>query len=140
VVLYDPYRDVAVLWVAGLHRRPLPFAGTAHTQDLAFVAGYPSNKTLRAIPARVGSLFTQTGPSIYRTGQVHRSVYSLRGTVRPGNSGGPLLASNGAVYGIVFAADRRYTDVGYALATAVVKPDLAKARGKTSQVSTGGCA
>ncbi len=44
-----------------------------------------------------------------------REVFSLRGLVRPGNSGGPIVSSAGDVVGVVFAASVTDDDTGYAL-------------------------
>ena len=44
-----------------------------------------------------------------------RDVFSIRGLVRPGNSGGPIVDSAGQVAGVVFAASVTDDDTGYAL-------------------------
>ena len=54
-------------------------------------------------------------PNIYGDGAVIRDVLSLRGSVRPGNSGGPVVSSGGDVVGVVFAASLTDSDTGYAL-------------------------
>ena len=46
----------------------------------------------------------QSGP--HQSGAVTRHVYTVRADIQPGNSGSPLLAPGGAVYGMVFAALR----------------------------------
>jgi trypsin-like peptidase len=87
VVLYDPDRDIAVLYVPGLRRPPLRFDGTMKTGADGVVAGYPENGPLKAVPARVAGEQEVTGPNIYGNKQVTRDVYTLRADVRHGNSG-----------------------------------------------------
>jgi S1-C subfamily serine protease len=129
VVLYDPRRDVAVLWVPRMHGRPLHFAPSAQRAASAIVAGYPRNSGhLVATPARIGSLTRATAPDIYDRGMVTRSIYSVRALVQPGNSGGPLLSPSGAVYGVVFAAAVGIKNVGYALTAGEVGSDVRKGR------------
>lgn len=139
VVLYDPDRDVAVLRVPGLGRAPLRFAGRVKTGDSAVVAGYPEGGPLRAVPARIAGEQEITGPNIYRSRQVTREVYTLRGRVRPGNSGGPLLSPQGTVDGVVFAASVDNPQIGYALTAQEVSGDARRGAMETSPVSTQGC-
>lgn len=139
VVLYDPDRDLAVLDVPGLSARPLSFGPTAASGTSAVVAGYPEDGPFTAVAARVRDRQEIRGPNIYQTGTVTRDVYSVRASVLPGNSGGPLLATNGTVYGVVFAASTDTADTGYALTAQEVAPDVAAGRTATAQVSTQGC-
>ena len=136
VVLFDPQRDVAVLRVRGLHARPLRFAFHASHGTDAIVAGYPQNDPFTAVPARIGSVLRANAPNIYSTVYVTRDIYSLRAQVRPGNSGGPLLATNGDVYGIVFAASMDSPDTGYALTANEVWPDAQRGEHLTTTAST----
>jgi S1-C subfamily serine protease len=139
VVLYDPERDVAVLSVPGLRARPLRFRYTASVGADAIVAGYPLNKTFRSVPARIGGEQEATGPDIYQTHTVTRQIYSVRAVVESGNSGGPLLAPSGRVYGVVFAAAVGVPETGYALTASEVAPDARHAAHATAAVSTQGC-
>ncbi len=139
VVLYDPDRDIAVLYVPGLNRRPLSIAGPARSGAAAVVAGYPENGPFAAVPARVAARTKVSGPNIYQDRTVTRQVYTVRGKVLPGNSGGPLLSGTGEVYGVVFAASVDQSEVGYALTTAEVATDLRDGRTATAAVSTQGC-
>lgn len=139
VVRYDYQRDVAVLWVPGLGVSPLRFAGSVGPGTSAVVAGYPQDGPLRAVPARIRTLQQARGPDIYQRTQVTRQIYSLRATVLPGNSGGPLLSTAGTVYGVVFAAAVDDPQTGYALTAGEVAGDAAAGASATARVSTLGC-
>ena len=84
VVLYDPERDVAILYVPGLAARPLRFAGLAPAGRNAIVAGYPLDSSFTAVAARIGGSEAARSPDIYQTTQVTREIYSVRAVVRPG--------------------------------------------------------
>jgi S1-C subfamily serine protease len=139
VVLYDPGRDIAVLYVPGLKLAPLAFDGDAKSGDTAVVVGYPQDGPFTAVSARVRERITAVGRDIYDRRDVRRDVYSLRTTVRPGNSGGPLLAPDGRVYGVIFAAAADDASTGYALTTREVTGDAEAGRGATAPVSTQRC-
>ncbi|MFC0040750.1 MarP family serine protease [Actinomadura rayongensis] len=139
VVLYDPKRDVAVLNVPGLKAPALKFAGTARVRDDAIIAGFPKNHPFTAGAARIRARQIARGPDIYHAGQVKREIYAIRGTVEPGNSGGPLLSSDGRVFGVIFAAALDTPSTGYALTAAEVTPDAQAAQSATTPVPTGQC-
>ena len=122
VVLYDPQRDVAVLYVPDLppDAPQLHFAADpGRSGENAVVIGYPEGGPFRAVPARIRSRERVRGPNIYQDRQVTREIYSIRSVVRPGNSGGPLLDPRGAVDGIVFAASYDDPDTGQRIPFAV---------------------
>ena len=139
VVLYDSRRDVAVLFVRDFANRPLSFAGVAQQGQSAVVAGYPQNGPFRAVAARIRARQPAQGPDIYQSRQVTREIYAVYATVRPGNSGGPLLAADGGVYGVVFAASVDDPHTGYALTAKEVAADAQAGRTRTNQVSTQTC-
>jgi S1-C subfamily serine protease len=68
---------------------------------------------------------------------VTREIYSIRSTVRPGNSGGPLLTTGGRVYGVVFARSTSDNETGYVLTAAEVAGDAQRAATATTPVDTG---
>ncbi|MEV5570501.1 MarP family serine protease [Spirillospora sp. NPDC052269] len=141
VVLYDPQRDVAVLYVPGLKATPLKFAGPAHVRDDAIIAGYPKTRpSFTALAARIRARQISKAPDIYHSPQVTREIYAIRGDVEQGNSGGPLLSSGGQVFGVIFAAALDSPQTGYALTANEVEPDARAAQGATISVSTEGCA
>lgn len=144
VVLFDPDVDLAVLSVNGLSGAPLAFqATTARSGTSAVVAGYPEDGPFDPEPARIRDAERAYGRNIYGSSQggrsVGRDIYSVRARVRPGNSGGPLLAADGRVLGVVFATAVDATDTGYALTAAEVSPDATAGRRATAAVSTQGC-
>jgi S1-C subfamily serine protease len=139
VVLYDPRVDIAVLDVPGLTAPALKFAGPAAYEASAIVAGYPLNNPLTLRPARIGLSINAVGPDIYQSSVVNRQIYPLRATVQPGNSGGPLMAPDGKVYGVVFAASTTETGIGYALTASEVAPDVRAGEQDAATVSTQGC-
>ena len=70
---------------------------------------------------------------------IAREVYAVRGTVRPGNSGGPLLSEDGQVVGTVFAMSLVDPETGYALTDAATAAWLDSAAALTEPVPTGAC-
>jgi S1-C subfamily serine protease len=139
VVLYDPERDVAVLDVPGLPERPLKFAAEAPPGASAIVGGYPLNHSLTLVAARIGLSVLATGPNIYGTDVVNRHIYPIRAPIEPGNSGGPLLARDGRVYGVVFAASTAIPNRGYALTAGEVGRDVSAGSHRYAAVSTQRC-
>ncbi len=139
VVFYDPRTDIAVLDVPGLQAPPLQFAGPAPFEANAIVAGYPLDHPLTMRAARVGQSIDAYGPDIYESAYVTRQIYPIKALVQPGNSGGPLMAPDGKVYGVVFAASTGEPDVGYALTAAQVASDVRAGEYDTTPVSTESC-
>ncbi|MFV0136414.1 MarP family serine protease [Streptomyces sp. HMX87] len=137
VVLFDPGKDVAVLYVPDLRAPVLRFDDGAERGDPAVVAGYPRNGDLDLRAATVGSRLRATGQNIYSDETVTREIYTIRSTVRPGNSGGPLLTTDGRVYGVVFARSTSDPGTGYALTAAEVADDARRAADATAAVDTG---
>jgi S1-C subfamily serine protease len=140
VVLFDPERDVAVLDVPRLSAPTLRFtAKPAVSGDPAVVLGYPEDGPFTAAAARVRSQTTIQGSDIYGNGSVRRDIYAIRGVVRSGNSGGPLIADDGTVLGIVFATALDGSDTGYVLTDQEVAADVTAGATATAPVSTQGC-
>ena len=93
----------------------------------------------RADAARVRQTQRARGPDIYGERTVVREIYALRGRVRPGNSGGPLLDGRGDVLGVIFAAAADDPQTGYALTAAEVAPVADRGRTSSERVASGRC-
>jgi len=133
-VAFDPRNDVAVLRVPGLSARPLRLADPKYGTAVAIV-GYPQNGPFDVVPGRVGSTVTVLTQDAYGRGLVARTVTSLSGDVRHGDSGGAAVDASGAVQSTVFAARVSGTG-GYGIPAAVVRRDLKNTR---VSVTTGPC-
>jgi S1-C subfamily serine protease len=141
VVLYDPEVDVAVLRVPDLDEKPLVFEPQpASPQDDAIVLGYPLDGSFTVTPARVRQEIKLKGPDIYEKGDITRDVYTIRATVRSGNSGGPMIDPSGRVIGVVFGAALDDSETGFVLTVDQVSRAVQAAPGLTREVDTGACA
>ena len=140
VVVFDPKRDLAVLYVPDLRAAFLPFDTSAESGDDAVVAGFPGGGPFRLVAARVRDEIQARGPDIYHRTQVTREVYSLYADVEPGNSGGPLLSPTGEVYGVIFAKSLDDPTTGYALTALEARPVVRAGRDATTGVGTDTCA
>ncbi len=142
VVWFNARNDVAVLDVPGLTAPALKFADRpASTGDDAIVLGYPEDGPFTVTPVRVRNTVSLVGPDIYQSPQkVTREVYTVRGTIRSGNSGGPMLAPDGTVLGVVFGASEDIADdTGFVLTARQVRSDVKAAQARTAAADTATC-
>ena len=140
VVVFDPERDLAVIYVPGLRARVLPFVRRpADTGANAIVLGYPLDGPYNAQAARIREAGDITGPNIDDSANVTREIYTIRALVRRGNSGGPLMAPNGEVLGVIFAVARDDRNVGFALTAAEAAGAARAGTDRTRGVETGAC-
>ncbi|MCK1797150.1 MarP family serine protease [Streptomyces sp. XM4193] len=137
VVHFDADVDVAVLRVPELSAPVLRFADDAGRGDGAVVAGYPENGGLDLRAATVAGRTQARGQDIYGSSVVTRDIHPLRGNVRPGNSGGPLLTPGGQVYGVIFARSVSNPETGYALTADQVRSAASRGDAATEPVDTG---
>jgi S1-C subfamily serine protease len=139
-VYVDQEVDIAVLAVPDLPQVPLRFA----TQDAdsgaaSIIMGYPGGGDLYVGAARVRDRGEISGPDFRNTRTVVRDVYALYGTVRAGNSGGPLFDPSGKVLGVVFASAIDDPNTGYALTADQVARAASVGERSSAEVGTGPC-
>ena len=139
VVYYNADLDVAVLGFESGDAPTLSFDTEHGAKDGVAIVGYPEDGPFDVQTGRIRSEQRLRSPDIYGEGTVIREVFSLRGLVRPGNSGGPILDSDGEVAGVVFAASVTDDDTGYALTAAQVEQSAAEGRVSADEVTTGDC-
>lgn len=140
VIWFDPDLDIAVLKANDLAGEPLVMSsGIAENGTHGAVIGYPGGGDLAAHPATILDSFKAVGRDIYNQGKTERKVYSVKSTIEPGNSGGPVIDQNGVVIGLVFAESTTYDEVGYALTTDKVIESLGLARDRSQTAKTGSC-
>jgi len=140
VVYYNPDIDVAVLAFDDDDAPTLGFDRSAQAKDGVAILGYPQDGPYDVQPGRIRSQQRLRSPNIYGEGTVIRDVFSLRGLIRPGNSGGPIVSSAGEVVGMVFAASVTDKDTGYALTADQISAGAAAGVTSDGAVSTGDCA
>ncbi len=141
VVYFDPNVDMAILRVSSLNETPLAIVNSKVPNGTSgAVLGYPAGGDFSAVPAAVLEDFTAEGRNIYDQGLTTRDVYSIKATVVPGNSGGPMINQQGAVIGLVFAQSTTYDQVGYALTSPQFVQEFHQHNNATQGVSTGQCA
>jgi hypothetical protein len=133
-VAVDARNDVAVLRVPGLHARPLQLVDPEPGAAVA-ILGYPGDGPFDATPGRIGRTVTVLSQDAYGHGPVARTITSIRGAVRHGDSGGPAVDASGRVQTTIFAA-RVGSTGGYGVPPSAVRAALSGARGP---VSTGPC-
>jgi S1-C subfamily serine protease len=134
-VHYDPENDLALLRT-DTELTPLPIAADPRRGTNGAVLGYPENGPLSIAPARIGDTHSVLSDDSYGNGPIRRPIAFLRGTVRSGNSGGPLVNAQGRVMGTVFAATTTGPPGGFAVPNEVVKAALDE---PATPVDTGPC-
>jgi S1-C subfamily serine protease len=103
VVVFDADRDLAVLEVPDLGQSPLERAAT-EPGDLGVVIGYPGGQdTPRVAPVEIRERRAAVGRDIYGQDQTERRVVFLASQLQQGDSGSPVVDTDGRVGGVVFA-------------------------------------
>jgi S1-C subfamily serine protease len=136
-IAFRPRNDIAVL-AAPVDLPALPILSSAAEGTSAAVIGYPNDGPLTITPARAGETRLVFGEDAYGSGPFERKMLTLRGSVRRGNSGGPMVDSSGRVLGTVFASTTEGPPGGLAIPNDVVRRIVASSDGR--EVPTGPCA
>jgi Trypsin-like peptidase domain/Colicin V production protein len=137
-VWFDPDNDLAILRAPGVAGAPaLSMNVNAEPGASAAVLGFPEDGPYDVQPARLGQTSTVISQDAYGRGPLRRTITSVRGLVRQGNSGGPVVDGRGRVLTTIFAAATSRRRTGYGVPDSLVRKALGRAR---RPVDTGPCA
>ena len=139
VVYFDPIDDLAVIATSSLSVAALGLSPDLEVGDDAVFDGYPFGGPFTSGPARVLSSGSERVDDIYGDTDNPRDVYALAADVQQGNSGGPLLSTDGEVAGVIFAKSADTANLGFAMTNDEVAPVASQAPDLTKPVDTGGC-
>jgi S1-C subfamily serine protease len=134
---FSPRDDIAVLRVNGLDAPALQLAPDPRAGTSGAILGFPLDGPFDVRPGRLGVTRDVITQDAYGQGPVRRRIASLRGAVRPGNSGGPMVDGAGRVIATIFAATTQGPRGGYGVPNSVVRRVLSQLR---DRVGTGRCA
>jgi S1-C subfamily serine protease len=139
VVYFDTRHDLAVLAVDNLPAQPLALTADLPNGSPAAFAGYPHGGPFQSRPATIQDITTVLVPDIYGTNPSPEEIYRLAGDVQPGNSGGPLLTTDGQVAGVIFAKATSDAEMGFAITMDDLNPVASQAASLSAPVSSGQC-
>lgn len=142
VTAFDPVNDIAVLVLeAGSAQLPPPLtlnARVAHDEPVA-VIGFPLGHPKEVVPGRIDRVATYDVEPLGGGARRPARVLALRAAVQPGNSGGPVLAQDGSVLGmIVSQAIGQRVDAAYGVASSDLLTTIA-AGSRRVPADTGPC-
>jgi S1-C subfamily serine protease len=135
-IAFVPHDDVAILRVPGLQAPALRLAASPAVGTSGAILGFPLDGPFDVRPGRLGVTREVIAQDAYGRGPVRRSITTFRGTVRPGNSGGPVVGTDGRVLTTVFAGAKSAARSGYGVPNQVVSRAVQTTSGS---VSTGAC-
>ena len=126
-VAFDSRNDLAILRVPGLEADALTLSSDPKSGTSAAILGFPGNGPYDVRAGRVGGTREVITQDAYGQGPVRRSITSLRGAVRSGNSGGPMVDKDGQVVTTIFAATTSGPRGGFGVPNSIVRPALERA-------------
>ena len=138
-IWFDPDNDLAILRASGVANAGTPAleldvnepAGTS-----AAILGFPENGPFIVRAGRLGETATVASQDAYGRGPIQRRITSVRGRVRSGNSGGPMVDGEGDVVTTIFAASVSRELTGFGVPATITRSALARA---DERVGTGPC-
>lgn len=136
VVAISADDDIAVIRVPYLRLHPLRLANQDAAGGNVALVGYPENGPLTINSGRAGSSVTVITPDAYGNHVHARTVVPLRGLLRHGDSGGPVVNPAGRVVAMMFAADSAGHG-GFGVPIDAIRSVVANA--SDAPVSTGPC-
>jgi S1-C subfamily serine protease len=139
-VHFDARNDLAILRVPATSRvPPLRLNAGARPGAGAAILGFPGNGGYTVAAGRLGATRTFRTQDAYGRGPVARRITLIRGRVRSGDSGGPVVDGDGRVLTTTFAASVGANEgqSGYGVPDSIVRDALSRAG---RPVGTGPCA
>ncbi|MDQ4071341.1 MAG: MarP family serine protease [Actinomycetota bacterium] len=138
-IWFDPDNDLAIVRASGVASAGTPAleldvnepAGTS-----AAILGFPENGPFIVRAGRLGETDTVMSQDAYGRGPIQRRITSVRGRVRSGNSGGPMVDGEGDVVTTIFAASVSRELTGFGVPATITRSALARA---DERVGTGPC-
>ena len=138
-IWFDSRNDLAILRVPGVSGvAALRLDVGAEEGASAAILGFPENGPYDVEAGRLGQTSTVVSQDAYGRGPVRRTITAVRGLVRSGNSGGPMVDAAGRVVTTIFAASVSAGGrSGFGVPDSIVREALGRASGP---VNTGPCA
>ncbi len=131
----DPEADLAILKVAGFKNLPLPIdlerKAELNETMVVYTFGFPFGKTLATSKGGHPAITVGKGTvsSIRRNDKDEVAVVQIDGALNPGNSGGPIVDSQGRLVGVAVASIRA-ANIGFAIPPHELRQMLAGRLGK----------
>ncbi len=125
VVGFDAARDLAAIRIPGLGLEPLPWTTPLAGTDAA-TFGHPGGASLRVAPTVVADVLRARGRDLYDASETMREVLVLAVSLRLGDSGAPVVNTDGFVVGVAFAVAPDGDETAYAVTTAEVEMFLSE--------------
>ncbi|MEX2194644.1 MAG: MarP family serine protease [Thermoleophilaceae bacterium] len=136
-IWFDARNDLAILRASGVSGTPaLSLDVDEDAGTSAAILGFPENGPYTVAPGRLGETTTVRTQDAYGRGPVERRITLVRGEVRSGNSGGPVVDAQGEVVTTIFAATTNGSESGFGVPDSIVADALAQA---SEPVDTGPC-
>ncbi len=135
VLAFDSDRDLAVLDVAGLDVAALDLGAVRLGDGVALTWG--RDEGVELLPVAVTRRLLVTIEDIYLQETVRRDALEVEADIQKGDSGGPIVSSDGDVIGIIYANSRQRGGIGFAIETSEIASVL-RSRSDTP-VDNGSC-
>ena len=136
VVVFDSHNDIAVVSLGQGGGSGLSLGSDSTYGSPAAILGYPLDGPFNAAPARLGATVESITDDAYGNGPVRRLIVVIRGKIRPGNSGGPVVSANGSVIAMVYARTSGNGPAGgYGIPPSEIRKALLRAESGAAQAA-----